>query len=171
MKKEFTAKSRGIYNTTMLSFAMGSGTENGLALGAGLSNVTGFQTKTIGIGIGIGVDNYARRGETVYPIFAELRGFIPSKNKQGNYYLSAAGGYGLAFKREKIDITNAEGGYMIHPAFGYRVATADGMDVNVDLGIKFQKAKFSRDLFNGDIETRDILYRRIVVRIGLTLWK
>ncbi len=170
-KKPVKAKNKGLYNTTFLSFAMGSGGRNNLQLGAGFNNVTGYQFKAFGAGIGFGVDNYARRGETLIPVFAELRGFIPSKNKQGNYYLAATGGYGFAFKRENFGITEAEGGYMLHPSIGYRVASAEGLDVNVDIGIKFQKAKFTRSLFNGDVEIRDILYRRFVVRVGLTLWK
>jgi hypothetical protein len=170
-KKPVVAKTKGLYNATMLGFAMGSSNQNGLALGAGFSNVTGYQFRAIGLGIGIGVDSYARRGETIYPVFAELRGFIPSKKKQGNIYVSASGGYGFAFKKENVNITEAEGGYMAYPAAGYRVATSEGLDVNVDFGVKFQKAKFTRSLFNGDIEIRDILYRRLVVRVGLTLWK
>ena len=170
-KKPVVAKTRGFYNATLLSFAMGSGNQNGLALGAGFCNVTGYQFKVFGAGIGIGIDNYARRGETIYPVFAEVRGLIPSKKKQRNYYISATGGYGFAFKRENVNISEAEGGYMAHPAIGYRVTTSEGLDVNVDFGLKFQKAKFTRRLFNGDIEIRDILYRRFVVRVGLTLWK
>lgn len=170
-KKTFRAKTSGLYNTTLLAFAMGSSEVNGLALGAGFSNVTGYQFNRIGAGVGFGVDSYARRGETIYPVFAELRGLIPSKKQQANYYVSAAGGYGFAFRQAKAQVSEATGGYMVHPAIGYRVATADGLDVNLDVGIKFQKAKFTRNLFNGDVEIRDILYRRFVVRIGLTLWK
>ena len=164
-------KTQGFYNTTLIDFAMGSSNQNVLVLGAGISNVAGYQIKPLlGIGLGLGVDNYARRGETVYPVFAEWRGLLPVNSKKGNYYLTVAGGYGFAFKRTKYDITNAEGGYMFHPAIGYRAATSEGLDVNLDLGVKFQKASFTKILFNGDTEILDVLYRRIVVRIGLTLW-
>lgn len=169
--KPVKARTSGLYNSTMLAFALGGSEVNGLALGAGFSNVTGYQFRWIGAGIGFGVDSYARKGETIYPVFAALQGFIPSKKQYANYYLSAAGGYGFAFKQDKAQISEAVGGYMIHPAVGYRVTTAEGLDVNIDFGIKFQKAKFTRSLFNGDVEIRDILYRRFVVRVGLTLWK
>lgn len=167
-----TAKTRGIYATSMLSFAVGSSDPEGLALGAGFSQVVGYQTNQwLGLGCGFGVDNYSRGGETVYPIFAEVRSFLPSKSKTGNFYLSAAGGYALAFERKSLDITNAEGGPMGHFALGYRAATAEGLDIYVDLGAKFQRAHFERRLYNGDTEFRDIDFKRIVIRVGIGLWK
>mgnify|MGYP001198527353 CR=1 FL=1 len=169
---EGTLKSKGFYNTTLISFAMGSSNENALVLGAGLNTIFGYQFKPfLGVGAGFGIDNYARRGETVYPLFVEWKGILPSGKRKGNYYLSMAGGYGLAFKREKLDITEARGGYMLHPAVGYRALTSEGLDLNLDVGVKFQKATFTKTLFNGDVEMLDVLYRRIVVRVGLTLWK
>ncbi|MEK7253848.1 MAG: hypothetical protein AAB316_03830 [Bacteroidota bacterium] len=161
----------GVYNSTYLAFAFG-GSENDLALGAGLHNVFGKQWKPwFGTGIGVGIDSYARRGETIFPAFLEIRSFLPSKKPTGGYYLTLSGGYGFAFTRKKLDITEAEGGWMSHAALGYRTATADGTDVYVDLGVKFQKAEFARSLSNGDTEYKDVLYRRLTFRVGLTLWK
>jgi hypothetical protein len=165
-------RTSGLYNNTMLSFAIGEGGESSLALGAGLSTVLGYQFKPfLGVGLGIGIDNYARRGETLYPIFAEVRGFIPSKKKPNTYYLVFAGGYGMAFKRESIGVREAQGGYMLHPSIGYRTATREGVDVNVDIGVKWQKAEFQHDLFNGDVRVRDLVFQRFTIRVGLTLWK
>ncbi len=167
-----TAKTRGTYTTSMLSFAAGDSGAEGLALGAGFSQVVGYQlSRWLGLGGGFGVDNYSRRGETVYPIFGEVRSFLPSKSNAGNFYALAAGGYALAFGRKSLEITNAKGGPMGHFAIGYRAATAEGLDIYVDLGPKFQRAHFERTLFNGDVEYRDIDFKRIVVRVGIGLWK
>lgn len=164
-------QTKGIYNITQLSFALGEGDNNGLALGAGISSIIGRQfSPALGVGLGLGLDNYARRGETIYPVFLDLRTYLPFSKKPHAYYLALNGGYGFAFTREGIGINEAEGGYMGQVAIGYRSATQEGVDVNVDIGTKFQEARFSRDLFNGDVEVRDLVFQRIVVRIGITLW-
>lgn len=162
----------GLYANSMLSFAAGSSGEEGLALGAGFSQVFGYQFgRKLGLGFGFGVDNYSRRGETVYPLFGEVRSFLPSKNNVGNFYLLAAGGFSLAFERKSLDITKAQGGPMGHAAFGYRATTTEGLDIFVDMGVKYQSAHFERSLFSGDLEVRDIDFKRIVVRVGIGLWK
>lgn len=161
---------KGLFNTTTFSFAIGNNSPDGLVLGAGVGNVTGYQFASwLGIGVGIGVDNYASSGETVFPLFGELRSYLPSK-KQYGFYLSAAGGYGFAFKRESLDITKASGGPMFHPAFGIRIGTTEGLDLNIDLGFKYQEASYTRNLFNNDTQTRNLTYQRVVLRAGMTLW-
>lgn len=165
------AKTHGFYANSMLSFAGGNSDNSGLALGAGFSQTFGYQlSQFLGIGGGIGIDNYSRRGETVYPIFGEVRSFLPSKKASGNFYALAAGGYALAFARKQLDITDADGGVMTHFALGYRATTTEGIDINVDIGPKFQTAHFERKLFNGDVEFRDVNYKRIVIRVGVGLW-
>lgn len=167
----FKLHTKGFYNTTLLAFAIGNGGTNSLALGAGLSSVVGYQVRpSLGIGLGIGLDNYARRGETIYPVFAEVRTFLPLIKKPNAYYLNLAGGYGLAFKRESIGVVQAKGGYMLHPAIGYRTATREAVEVNLDLGMKFQKAEFQHNEFNGDVRVRDLVFQRITLRVGLTIW-
>ncbi len=163
-------RTKGIYNTTSLLFALGSSDANGIALGAGLGNVTGYMLATwLGAGIGIGVDNYARRGETIYPVFGELRTYFPSKTTR-SFYTTLAGGYGFAFKRESLDIVEAEGGLLIYPAIGIRLSSLEGLDVNIDFGFKYQEATFTRQLSGGDVELRNLTYQRFVLRAGLTLW-
>jgi hypothetical protein len=167
-----TAKTHGLYANSMLSFAVGSSGDEGLSLGAGFSQVVGYQlNEVLGIGGGFGIDNYSRRGETVYPLFAEVRGLLPSKKSSGNFYALAGGGYSLGFPRKSLDINEAEGGPMGYFAFGYRAATTEGVDIYLDLGAKFQEAHFIRTLYNGDVEVRDINFRRIVIRVGIGLWK
>ena len=167
-----TAKTHGLYATSMLSFAAGNSDAGGLLLGAGFSQAFGYQlNQYLGVGFGFGIDNYSRRGETVYPIFGEVRSFLPSKKTSGNFYAMAAGGYSLAFPRKSLDITKANGGVVGHMAIGYRAVTAEGIDIYVDIGPKFQHAHFERRLYNGDVETRSVDFRRIVLRVGLGLWK
>ena len=173
-KKPFKLKSKGWYNSTYIAFAAGNDGTNGgdgdFKLGSGLHNIFGKQfTRMWGLGLGIGLDNYSRRGETVVPVYLELRGY-PLK-KQQQYYYALAGGYGFTFKRESFGITETEGGLMVHPAVGIRLGTPDGTNVNIDLGYKIQEAFFIEQLFSGDIEERDVTFQRIVLRVGMTLWK
>ncbi|MBK9015091.1 MAG: hypothetical protein IPM82_14045 [Saprospiraceae bacterium] len=166
------AKTHGLYTASMLSFAAGNSGGEGLSLGAGFSQVFGYQlNQFLGVGAGFGIDNYSRRGETVYPLFGEVRSFLPSKKKSGNFYALAAGGYSLAFARKRLEITKAEGGPMGHLAIGYRDRTIEGLDINLDIGPKFQRASFNRTLHNGDLEERKIDFRRIFIRVGIGFWK
>ncbi len=172
-KKKTYPKTRnsGTYFISQLAFAMGRSDEDGLALGAGTAFIAGKQFKPgFGVGVGIGLDNYARRGETIYPAFLDLRSYLPFKTKSGSYYATLNVGYGFAFARKSIGINEAEGGYLIHPAIGFRTTTKEGVDVNIDAGMKLQKASFSRDLFTGDVEVRDLTFQRFAVRVGITLW-
>jgi hypothetical protein len=167
-----TARTRGLYANSMLSFAVGNSDDEGVSLGAGFSQVFGKQLgDVLGLGLGIGIDNYSRRGETVYPLFGELRAMFPSKKESGGFYALAGGGFSLGFPRKSLDISKAEGGPMGYLAIGYRAATTEGVDIYMDLGAKFQRAHFERKLYNGDLEVRDIDFRRIVIRVGIGLWK
>lgn len=169
-KKPVVLKTEGMYNTTYTSFASGKNRFDQFTLGAGVHNVTGFHWKPfLGIGLGLGIDNYSRRGETIVPIYTELK-FVPLKSKK-ELYLSTAVGYGFAFKREQFGIIEAKGGYMVHPAIGYRAGTSDGTNVTVDIGLKLQDAFFKERLPTNDLESRDLLFKRVVIRVGLTLWK
>lgn len=169
-KKPIELRNEGMYNSTYTSFASGTNRFDQFTLGAGIHNVTGFHLNPkIGVGLGIGIDNYSRRGETILPIYAELR-YIPfEKNKA--LYLMGSAGWGFAFKREQFGILEARGGYMVHPAIGYRAGTSDGTNVTIDVGMKLQDSFFKERLNNNDLEFRDIVFKRVVVRIGLTLWK
>ncbi|MBK8563957.1 MAG: hypothetical protein IPN76_11595 [Saprospiraceae bacterium] len=167
-----TARTRGLYANSMLSFAVGNSDDEGVSLGAGFSQVFGKQINDVfGLGLGVGIDNYSRRGETVYPLFGELRALFPSKKESGGFYSLLGGGYSLGFPRKSLDIKTAEGGPMGYLAIGYRAATTEGVDIYMDLGARFQSAHFERTLYNGDLEIRDIDYRRIVIRVGIGLWK
>ncbi len=167
-----TARTRGLYANSMLSFAVGNTDDEGISLGAGFSQVLGKQFRDLlGLGVGAGIDNYSRRGETVYPLFGEVRLMFPSNKQSGGFYALAGGGYSLAFSRKSLDIKKADGGPMGYAAIGYRAATVEGVDIYMDLGARFQQAYFERSLYNGDLEVRNIDFRRVVIRVGIGLWK
>lgn len=165
--KNYEFKERGWYNATY--FALGSGQSNGnVQFVVGLHNITGFMLKRqLGIGLGIGVDNYAvGTGEVVYPIFAEARGYFTPTYR--SFYYSVAVGYGLAFKNDNNFVTRANGGYMFHPAIGVRFGASAESNITLDIGYKQQQAGFTREVpFTGEIDIREVTYRRLIVRAGL----
>lgn len=166
-KIPYSFKEKGIYNITFLSMANGK-LENEFQFGIGVHNVTGYQfSRLLGIGVGVGIDNFSLgSGEVIYPIYAEARGYFKRKNKSPYYALAA--GYGFAFKNENQFVTKANGGAMFHPAFGYRFGGTGQGSITIDIGLKLQQASFEKMIvFTGEIETREVLYKRIAVRAGL----
>ena len=66
------------------------------------------------------------------------------------------------------DIVKAEGGFMIHPSIGTRFGASADTNVLLDFGVKIQEAHFTREfLFTGEREIKDIIYKRLTVRLGL----
>ena len=163
----YAFKERGFYN--IIFFSSTSGEQSGqFQFGLGLQNILGYKFKRpFGLGIGIGADTYSfRTGETIYPLYAEARGYL--KEDINSFYYSMALGYGFAFKNKEEEIVKAQGGYMIHPSFGMRFGASADTNLLLDFGLKFQKANFTREfLFTGEREIKDVLYQRFTVRLGL----
>ncbi|GJM33241.1 MAG: hypothetical protein DHS20C18_22420 [Saprospiraceae bacterium] len=165
--KVYEFQERGWYNLTYFASYGGKTGENAF-IGIGLLNITGFQfNRMVGLGLGIGADAYSLEGgETLYPVFAEARGYLFKKNVSP--YYAASVGYGFAFKDRNQELFKARGGLMFHPAIGLRLGGSKSANMLVDVGYKFQNAYFERRFdFNGDIEERNIKYKRFTVRFGL----
>ncbi len=163
----YNFKERGFYNATMLG-SLNTRSGNEYKMGLSFHNVSGFQfSRWLGIGLGVGIETYGTDDdEVIYPVFAEFRGYFNKKIKAPYYTLSA--GYGFMTTNKKEFITEARGGWMLHPAIGLRFNAKKRSNLTADIGYKFQKAYFRRDFtFNGDIEIRDVLYQRLIIRVGL----
>ncbi|MDZ4680683.1 MAG: hypothetical protein SH848_03555 [Saprospiraceae bacterium] len=160
-------RERGFYNAVMLG-SLNTRSGNEFKMGLSFHNVVGFQfSQWLGIGLGLGIETYGTDDdEVIYPVFAEFRGYFNKKIKAPYYTLGA--GYGFMTTNEKEFITEARGGWMLHPAIGMRFSGKKHSNLTADIGYKFQKAYFRRDFsFNGDIEIRDVLYQRLIIRVGL----
>jgi len=160
-------RERGFYNAMMLG-SLNTRAGNEFKMGVSFHNVSGFQfSRWLGIGLGVGIETYGTDDdEVIYPVFAEFRGYFNKKIKAPYYTLGA--GYGFMATNEKEFITEARGGWMLHPAIGLRFSGKKRNNLTADIGYKFQKAYFRRDFtFNGDIEIRDVLYQRLIIRVGL----
>lgn len=169
--KPYAFRERGIYGITYASIINGIGHNGDVQLGLSLQQVAGFQfNRMFGAGIGVGLENFsvgAANGPLILPVYAEARGYFLKKNKTPYYTLDV--GYGFAFRDEDQQIIKAKGGWLLHPAIGFRLGARDSINFLFDLGYKFQQATLTRD-FSGwtrDIQEQQLLYKRFSVRAGL----
>lgn len=125
--------------------------------------------RNFGTGIGIGLDGYNSfgSGTTLLPLYLQARGYFRKKWQSPFYSLNGGYSFALGGDTEAFQI-EAEGGWMIHPALGWRFGASAKTNFTIDLGVKYQEAYIERiSNFNGDLEIRDILYRRFTLRFGL----
>lgn len=169
-EKPYAFREHGFYFSTLFGLLPGGGeyrSEVGMTLHASFGHMF---SRHLGIGGGVSLDGYPNSagGENLVPLFVEARGYL--QKKRNALYWSLAGGYGLPLKASTDDqeVRRFEGGYMFHPAIGYRLGADKGLNVVIDAGYKFQKALTEREfLFSGEILLRDVLYRRLCLRIGV----
>jgi len=161
------ASQRGWYNITEAGVLNGR-TENDVHIGLSVSNTTGYLFKHwIGVGAGVGIDDYVPgAGEVIYPVFAEVRGYLHPDSYSLFYALRA--GYGFALDSDDLLVTNAEGGMMYQPQVGYRIPTSSALQVLVTVGAKFQAARFERFARNRrGTEILTLTYQRITLGVGI----
>jgi hypothetical protein len=160
---------KGIYNVTTISFQGGARPNSYFTPAFGLQHTTGYQwNRWIGTGLGLAVDSYDLDGYTrpILPIYAEARGYFFAKNVSP--YYSAAAGYSVAFKNESQGIVQAQGSWYAHPAIGIRIGGSAHANFLADVGMKFQKARFTTNGWQaGDKNEYDYLFKRMTFRVGL----
>lgn len=165
-RNTYAFQEKGWYNVTYLASYNGR-VEGEYEMGLGIQNTFGYQfNRFFGLGVGISLDAQSLDGsETLYPVFVEFRGYF-TKTVKAPYY-SLSGGYSFAFKNKNQDIAEAEGGYLIHPAIGYRLGADAETNVLIDIGYRFQKASFTREVPFDDKLVKQVDYRRFSIRLGL----
>lgn len=172
-EKTYAFREHGFYSITYAGTINGIGYNNNgeVQLGLSLQQVAGFQwNRMLGAGIGIGLENFSvgnANGPLVLPVYAEARGYFLKKNTTPYYALNV--GYGFSFKDEDQRILKAQGGWLLHPAIGFRMGARDGVNFLFDVGYKFQHLTLTRDFTQGsrDYQVQNLLYKRFSVRLGL----
>jgi hypothetical protein len=167
--KPYQFKERGWYNALYFATMNSGGPESGLRMGIGLHNSTGYQLhRLLGLGLGVGIDTYGLSdGKSIYPLFAEARGYLLKKPLTP--YYSFCAGYGFAFKNRSAAIIDAEGGAMFRGVLGLRLGASADTNVLLGIGYQYQEAAFVRELFGGagSQEIQELTFHRIVMRVGL----
>jgi len=160
------------------AYATNAGLEdkvNEIDRGMGMQLIGGYQlNRWIGAGLGIGADYYyLNSGETILPVFADVRGHL-TKNIVSLIYKAQAG-YGFALKDDEQNMVRAAGGIMLYPALGLHFSTKNNVNFTLDFGYKFQKAKYEYNvtevptwwnMANVRVEN-DLEYNRFAVRAGV----
>jgi len=165
--KSYTFREKGFYHAVTAGLVLNTvNSSRGGLTGFELTAVFGHQRSLLfGYGIGIGADfYYPGANEMVFPIFGELRGYFTRRPVSPYYNIRV--GHGLAFGDESLGLLDAQGGLMINPAIGWRLSGKKGMNIVIDLGVKFQRASFER-LVWGEKAVSELVYRRLNLRLGL----
>lgn len=138
-------------------------------LGISLEHTSGYQfSRWIGTGLGIGYDNYYVDGEdaAVFSVFNELRGYLHKSNTSAYYSMAGGIGFPLDNNDSNLNLTGHRGGFMWHPAVGFRFGASAKMNFFADIGVKFQRVYFNQ--INEWNQNRfEITYRRWILRGGI----
>lgn len=165
-ERPYAFREQGFYHSASLGLNANTVSSNsGGIAGYELATSFGYQhSRLLGVGVGISADFYHPRGnEMVFPIFAEVRGYFLQQPVTPYYSIRA--GYGVVFKNEDVGLINGVGGYMINPAVGWRLSAKKGMNMTLDLGLKFQKAAFET-FRQSERALTELTYKRLHVRLG-----
>lgn len=184
-KPVYAFSERGPFHQTSFSFSFGERpissretvfdpffgpqeAETRTAIGFNIQHVSGFQfNRWVGLGAGLSLDGYnLDDGETMLTFLGLYRAYLTKSIVAP--FVSAHVGYGLPFRNANQGITEAEGGFMFHPEIGLRLGANDRTNFTLAAGYRFQDAYYVQEFdFNGDIQYRDMTYRRFVFTMGL----
>lgn len=138
------------------------------AIGFNVQHIAGYQfNRMVGVGLGASYDAYdLEDGESMLTIFGHYRAYLSKKIVAPFAALNA--GYGFALTNDEQGVTEAEGGWMIHPELGLRLGATDKANFTVSIGYRLQDAYYVQERpFNGNIEYRDVRYQRFLFTLGL----
>lgn len=174
--RPYTFKERGVYHHSRGSVLIGQayyGLDN---VGLQIQHSSGWMfSRLLGAGLGTGIERFDPGSEaseaSVYPLFAEIRGYALPKRLTP--YYSIAAGWGFAGKNtgQRWGYTDTwRGGWMAQAEIGYRI----GNHLIVHGGLRLQR-KYRDWASNwggpeGGIRGTDrILHKRLVLGLGLLL--
>lgn len=168
--RPYSFREKGFYATLQGGMAVGRSFTSQQSGAWNVSLTAGhLLRRTLGFGVGVGADAYfPDNGEIVYPVFAEVRGYLLKERSTPYYALRS--GYGFAFKEEnQAGIVDAEGGLYLNPAIGARWGASGGLKFTTEVGFQYQRAVYTKG-FTPFGEGRDIQrhqYKRLNIRLGM----
>lgn len=145
----------------------GNGQEEN-AIGFNVQLAVGHQfNRKIGAALGLSYDAYnLEDGESLVTPLLHFRGYLNAKNVAPFWAFTT--GYGFALNNDSQGIFEAKGGFMYHPELGLRLGASDKTNFTLSLGYRFQKAEYIQEFpFNGDIQYREVDYKRFLFSVGL----
>jgi hypothetical protein len=166
--KPYAFREEGLYVTFHAGAGVGRNHSNGNTVAWNLLASAGHQfNRWLGLGGGLAVDGYyPANGEVVYPLFAEVRGYL-TETREAPFYVVRTG-YGLTFKETNNGVSAAEGGLYLNPSLGMRWGASAGINIISEIGFQYQRAEYTRS-FGGDggreIQTKK--FKRLSLRLGM----
>ncbi len=167
----FSFGRRDVGNDILIDpFGGGGGSLQGekTAIGFNIQHVSGYQfNRWVGTGLGVSYDGYdLEEGEAMLTLFGHYRAYLTKKIVSP--FVSMNVGYGFALTNSNQGIVEAEGGLMLHPELGLRLGASAKANFTMTVGYRIQDAFYTQEFpFNGDIEYRDLQYRRFYFSLGL----
>lgn len=134
----------------------------------------GYQfNRLLGVGMGVGSHYYYGRGQGVFPIFTEVRGYFSPKAISSYYNVGL--GWGFTGRDQSKDIQQAQGGIFFHPALGIRLGGSDMVNFIFDLGVKIQRINYNTTDWGAPrvpgeespLHVNRVRYTRLTLRAGM----
>lgn len=138
------------------------------AIGFNVQHIVGYQfNRMIGTGVGVSYDAYdLEDGESILTLFGHYRAYLSKKIVAP--FAAVSAGYGFALTNDDQGVTEADGGWMLHPEIGLRLGATNKANFTVGIGYRLQNAYYVQERpFNGNIEYRDVRYQRFLFTLGL----
>lgn len=160
-----TIQEKGIYQILQTGILLGKGAgENGQSTESlsAFNYICGYQAnKYLSLGLGVGVDFY---NTGFIPVQLDYRAYFI--NKKISLYAAVGAGYSITFDQIKKSESNQsfEGGALIHPAIGMRIATRANHSFLVEYGYRFQYATLK---YSWGDTVDSILYKRSALRVSV----
>jgi hypothetical protein len=169
--KTYHFKETGWFHNTRLGLLIGQSYYGDSRIGLQLQHSSGWMfSRVAGIGLGSGIDIFDAQGNepAMYPVFAEVRGYLQPRRITPFYAL--AGGWAFSGKNSTSDWgwnESWKGGWMAQATVGYRI----GNNVTIQVGIRLQhrQREWSSNGWGTDSGTDQILHKRVMAGVGLLL--
>lgn len=170
----YSFKENGWYHHTRGSVLVGQAYYGGNNIGVQVQHSSGWMfSRLLGAGLGTGIEQFDPGGSdaAVYPIFAELRGYLQPKPLTLFYNLGAGWGFAGQSSGERGGYTDSwRGGWLAQGEIGYRI----GNHFTIHGGIRLQRKyrDWTSNNWWGPSDERGtdrILHQRFILGLGLLL--
>jgi hypothetical protein len=167
--KTYAFRETGMYNHTSFGLLPGFISAGNPALGMAVDHSVGYMfNRTVGAGLNIGITNYSApiSKEVFYSVAGEFRGYLLGRYLSPYYRLGA--GYGFTHAGETFE--EANGGFFLIPAIGFRLTGKKFANITTEIGLCFQDAYFKQQAtnwWNRSLIEKDVRYQRFTIKFGL----
>lgn len=174
---EYHFNEQGWYHHTRIGMLIGQAYYGAENPGLQIQHSSGRMfSKLLGLGLGTGVERFDVAADVsdavIYPIFAELRGYLQPKNISPYYSLGAGWGFAGKSSGQRWGFQDDwRGGWMAQAEIGYRIGNHFIIHGGLRLQQKYRDWTSNPGWWGAEGErgTDRILHKRFVLGVGLLL--